>query len=616
MPNHSSHIEIEELGILFSGDSGDGVQFIGNLFSKNISKSPNYVSTNSDFPAEIRAPIGTIEGISTFQTNLSKEKTSSQQDKFDILVSFNANALIKNIGLLKKGGIIIADLNGFEKKYILKTKDKKNPLEKEAIKKNHRIICLDISKLCKEILTNEKINIKNSSIVKNLFALGMIMYLLNKKLDYIIKLLQNKFQNNDTLLKANTKALKHGFDYCITTELFEYTYKISRSKLNKGNYTTISGNEAITLGLLCACKRSNLDLFYSSYPITPASNIFNFLHKYREKSVITFQAEDEIAAINSAIGASFGGSIGTCASSGPGISLMIESMALCFMLELPLIIINIQRAGPSTGMPTKAEQADLLQALYSRSGEAPIPVLAASSPSSCFDLSYKAIEIAIKYMTPVIVLSDAYIANNISSWKVPQENELNKININNQLHEKLEKPFLPFRRDKNLSRKWIIPGTKDYEHCIGGLEKENISGKVSYDGDNHEYMNNIRKEKIINISQIIPKQKIDLGDDQGDLLVISWGCSVNFAKIAINKMIKDGYKISFSCLEYIFPFPKNIGELLKKFKRVAVIELNKGQLSKIIREKFLIDVISISKTTGKNFETIEICEKIQQLLKP
>lgn len=609
-------IEKEEVTILFAGDSGDGIQLTGGQFTNTAALYGNDISTFPNFPAEIRAPQGTLAGVSGFQLKFGSIEIYSPGDQCDVLVIMNAAALKANLSQLKTGGIIVANKDGFDRKNLMLAHyaEGTNPLEDNSLE-NYLVYEMDITKLTRNTLKDSGMGARDMDRSKNMFVLGFVYWLYNRSMEDTIKFLEKKFHKNPVIAEANIQVLKAGYHFGDTSEAFTTRYEVKPAPLPKGIYRNIMGNQATALGLIAAAKNAGLELFYGSYPITPASDILHELSKHKNFGVKTFQAEDEIAAICAAIGASFGGALGATASSGPGIALKGESIGLALMLELPLIICNIQRGGPSTGLPTKTEQADLFQALYGRNGEASLPVLAATSPSDCFDTVYEACRIAIEHMTPVIFLSDGYIANGAEPWQFPKAAVLTKI------HPPVAKiplngngMYLPYKRDEKLVRQWAIPGMKGLEHRIGGLEKENETGNVSYDPANHEFMVKIRAEKIELIAEYIPEQQIDYGSKQNELLLLSWGSTYGAIKTAVREMVHAGYPVSHIHLRYLNPFPKNLSQLLKGFKNILVPEMNNGQLVQVIRSKYLVDARGLNKIQGMPFTAAEIKYKVKEIL--
>jgi len=601
----------EEVTILFAGDSGDGIQLAGTQFTDTASMLGNDISTFPNFPAEIRAPQGTLAGVSGFQLHFGSVEINTPGDIADVLVVMNAAALKANIKQIKKGGTIIANIDGFNAKdlKLAHYADTANPL-KDGTLAEFIVHEIDITKLTKKALDGSGLGTKEIDRCKNMFILGFLYWIYNRPLDLTIEHLNEKFSNKPQLIEANIKVLKAGFNYGETAETFNARYEVKKANLPKGIYRSIMGNQATAYGLVAAAKKANINLFFGSYPITPASDILHELTKLKHFGVRTFQAEDEIAAICSAIGASFGGSLGVTSSSGPGIALKTEAIGLALMLELPLVIINVQRGGPSTGLPTKTEQADLLQAIYGRNGEAPVAVIAANSPSDCFDTIIEACRLAIEFMTPVFFLSDGYIANGSEPWRFPKEEDLPTINTNFASDNTTVEHFMPYLRDEKLVRHWAVPGVKGMEHRLGGLEKEDITGNISYDPDNHEKMVKIRAAKIDGIANHVPLQTIDNGPAKGKLLVLAWGGTYGTIKSAIKKAHLQGYEVAHAHIRYMNPLPKNLGDILKNYEHIIVPELNNGQLIKIIRDKYLVDAKGLNKIKGLPFTIEEISEKI------
>ncbi len=604
--------KVDKIVVRFSGDSGDGMQLTGMQFTDTAALAGNDTTTFPDYPSEIRAPIGTVAGVSGFQVHFGSTEIYTAGDNFDVLVAMNAAALKVDLPRLKKGGIIIANLQGFDKKNLALAQypDGVNPLEDNSLA-NYIVHKVDITRLTKECLVDSGLGMKDVERCKNMFVLGLIFWKFDKTLDNTVHFIQDKFSKKPEIADANIKVLKAGWNYGDSAEIFTTQFKIAPAKLPAGTYRNITGNHASAIGLLAAAEKSGLPLFLGSYPITPATDILHDLSKYKGNGVKTFQAEDEIAAVCAAIGASYTGNLAVTTTSGPGMSLKTEALGLAAMLELPLVVIDVQRGGPSTGLPTKTEQADLLMAMHGRHGEAPLPVLAASSPSDCFETVYEASKIAMEHMTPVIVLSDGYIANGSEPWKFPKEEELTGIKVNF-----LTKPngpdgkVLPYKRDEDFVRPWIKAGTKGLEHRIGGLEKENDTGNVSYEAKNHELMTKLRAEKIKQIQGSIPPAKVDNGNDRGKLLVLGWGSTYGAIKTAVQECIEEGFDVSHIHLRYINPLPKNLGWLLFGFDKVLIPEMNCGQLLQLIRGEFLIPATGFSKVQGQPFTTNEIKERI------
>ncbi|MFA7289643.1 MAG: 2-oxoacid:acceptor oxidoreductase subunit alpha [Melioribacteraceae bacterium] len=601
---------LKEVTIRFAGDSGDGMQLTGSQFSDTTALFGNDLGTLPDYPAEIRAPAGTLYGVSGFQVHFSSADIYTPGDTPDVLVAMNPAALKINLKDLKLGGTIIVNTDSFDSKNLGLAKYESNPLEDEALLSNYKVYPVAISTLNATALKESPLSNKDINRCKNFFALGLMYWIFNRPIEPTVKWIYEKFGKKPDIAEANEKALKTGYYYGETTETFTTRFIVEPAQLPKGVYRNVAGNEAIALGLVAASVKSGLPLFLGSYPITPATDILQYLASYKNFGVKTLQAEDEIAGITSAIGASYGGALAVTTTSGPGMALKTEAMGLAVMTELPLIIVNIQRGGPSTGLPTKTEQADLFQAIYGRNGEAPIPVIAASTPSDCFFTAIEASKIALKYMTPVILLSDGYIANGSEPWKLPDPDAIPEIHV---AYRKEVEGYYPYLRDENLSRPWAVPGTPGLEHRIGGLEKANIYGNVSYDPDNHDLMVRLRAEKVQKIQQDIPDLKVSYEQD-GDLLVLGWGGTYGAITEAVVKARAEGYKVSQVHLKHLFPFPKNLADVLKRFKNVLLPELNLGQLAKVIRAELLIDTISLTKIKGLPFKSSEIQNKIVEIL--
>lgn len=606
---------LDRVIIKFAGDSGDGMQLTGTQFTNTAALFGNDLSTFPDFPAEIRAPQGTLAGVSGYQLHFGSINIYSPGDKCDVLVAMNAAALKANLRNLKNGGTIIANTDGFDPKNLRLANypDGKNPIEDGSLS-NYRLVTIDVTKMTRLALTDSGLGTKEIDRAKNMFVLGFLYWMYNRSLENSVKFLEEKFGKKPEILDANIKILKAGYHFGDTSETFTTRYEVQPAPMPPGVYRNIMGNQATAMGLIAASQKSNLPLFYGTYPITPASDILHELAKHKSFGVKTFQAEDEIAAICTSIGASFGGSLGVTASSGPGIALKGEAMGLAVMLEIPLVICNIQRGGPSTGLPTKTEQSDLFQSLYGRNGEAPMPVISASSPADCFETIFEACRIAVEYMTPVIFLSDGYIANGSEPWRFPNAKDLKEIKVS-FIKEKNGDKYLPYKRDEKLSRPWAIPGTKGLEHRIGGIEKQHETGNISYDPENHEFMVHMRDAKVEKVADSIPLQKLDSGSEKGKLLVLGWGSTYGAIKTACIEARKEGYEVSHAQVRYIKPFPKNLGELLYGFDKVLIPEMNTGQLIKIIRDKYLIPAVGLNKIKGLPFTAGEVKEKIVEMLK-
>jgi 2-oxoglutarate ferredoxin oxidoreductase subunit alpha len=610
-------VVLQDVVIKFAGDSGDGMQLTGQQFTNNTALLGIDLATFPDFPAEIRAPIGTLPGVSGFQIHFSSNPVYTPGDTCDVLVAMNAAALKVNLKGLKKGGKIIANIEGFDAKNLRLAAYPEgiNPLEDGSLD-GYELTKVDITKLTREALkSNTELGTKERDRAKNMFVLGLIYWLYNRNLDNTIDFLEEKFGKKENILKSNIDVLKAGYYYGETAELFNARYKVEKSKMEPGTYRSIMGNQALSMGLIAATQKSGLPLFLGSYPITPASDILHELSKYKHFGIKTFQAEDEIAGIAAAIGASYGGSIGLTTTSGPGMALKTEAIGLATMLEIPLVIVNIQRGGPSTGLPTKTEQSDLLQAYYGRNGEAPIPVLAASTPSDCFFMAFEAVKIALQHMTPVILLSDGYIANGAEPWKFPSAKDLPTIEVKfkTSLAEGEEK-FLPYKRDEKLARPWAVPGTAGLEHRIGGIEKQHETGNVSYDPENHEFMVKMRQAKVDKIADYIPLQTIDSGAATGKVLVLGWGSTYGTIKSAALQLQSQGKSVSHAHIKYMRPFPKNLGEILAGFETILIPEINNGQLIKIIRDQYFVDAKGYNKIMGIPITKQELITAIESYL--
>ena len=601
---------IEKAVIRFCGDSGDGMQITGSQFTNTVALYGNDLATLPDFPAEIRAPAGTLPGVSGFQVQFSANDVFTPGDNVDVLVAMNPAALKMNIADLKPNGILIVNLNDFGEQDLRKAQMSVNPLEDHSLD-GYRLFSVELTKLTRAALKDLGLDAKSMDRSKNFFALGMCYWLYNRSMDTSLRFIEAKFKNKPALVQANRLAMQAGYSYCEATEAFQITYEIPPAKLSPGTYRNISGNSALAMGLVAASQKAGIPLFLGSYPITPASDILHELSGYKDFGVITFQAEDEIAAITSAIGAAYGGALGLTTTSGPGMALKTEALGLAVAVELPLVICNIQRGGPSTGLPTKTEQADLLQALYGRNSEAPIPVLAPATPGDCFWIALEAARIAIKYMVPVIILSDGYLANGAEPWPVPNIKDLPEIPVH---FETDPVDFRPYRRNpETLARPWAIPGTPGLEHRIGGLEKQDVTGNVNYEPLNHERMVRLRAEKVAAIVQEVP-DVVPAGDPSGDLLIVSWGSTHGPVTAALNAKRGNGHTIGHVHLRYLNPLPKNLGEVLGRYDKVLVPEMNMGQLVMVLRAKYLVDAQGYNKIQGKPFKTSEIERKIEQVL--
>ena len=604
--------EIDLVTIRFAGDSGDGMQLTGNQFTTNSALFGNDIATLPDFPAEIRAPQGTLAGVSSFQLQFSSLDIHTPGDKLDVLVAMNPAALKVNLEDLKPNGMLIANTANYTKKNFTLSGYETDPLEDGSLD-DYKLIKVNMNELVNTALEDIDLPSKMKSRSTNMFALGLLYWLYERELDSTIKFLESKFKSKPEIVQANTKALKTGFNYGETVEAIRTTFKVSKAKLDKGTYRNIMGNECLTLGLIAAAQKADLDLFFGGYPITPASDILHILSKYKNFGIKTFQAEDEIAGICSALGAAFTGDLGITASSGPGIALKGEAMGLGVITELPIVVINIQRGGPSTGLPTKTEQSDLNQAMFGRNGECPAVVIACQSPSDCFETAFEACKIALEFMVPVVLLSDGYIANGSEPWKLPDLDKLSNINTKIIKDTKDEK-FFPYKRDQEtLARDWALPGTAGLEHRIGGLEKADGTGNVCYEPDNHHHMVELRQQKIDIIANFIPDVG-SYGKDNGELLILGWGGTYGAIRAAVEKAMNNNLSVSHIHLKHINPLPKNLGEALLKYNKVLIPEINLGQLSSIIRNKYLIDTLNYNRVSGKPFTTSDIYSKILELL--
>ncbi len=601
---------VENAVIRFCGDSGDGMQITGSQFTNTAALFGNDLATFPDFPAEIRAPAGTLPGVSGFQVHFSSTDVFTPGDAVDALVAMNPAALKMNLADLKPNGILIVNVDHFLETDLRKANQTENPLENHTLD-GYRLFKVELTKLTRAALKDLGLDTKSMDRCKNFFALGMCYWLYNRSMESTERWLNDKFKNKPILVQANLLAMKAGYGYCDASESFQVTYDIPPAKLEPGLYRNISGNAALALGFVAASQQAKTRLFLGSYPITPASDILHELAQYKDFGVMTFQAEDEIAAITAAIGAAYAGALGITTTSGPGMALKTEALGLAVAVELPLVVCDIQRGGPSTGLPTKTEQADLLQALFGRNSEAPIPVLAPATPGDCFWIALEASRIAVKYMVPVIILSDGYLANGAEPWKIPTLAELPEIPVH---YETNPENFRPYRRDpETLARPWAIPGTPGLEHRVGGIEKQDVTGNISYDPLNHEHMVRTRAEKVARIAQDIP-DIVPEGDAQGDVLIVGWGSTSGPITGAMNTLRAKGHKIGHVHLRHLNPFPRNLGDVLKRYKKVLVPEMNMGQLVMLLRAKFLVDAIGYNKIQGKPFKQSEIEFKIEEVL--
>ncbi len=602
--------ELDRVTIRFCGDSGDGMQLTGTQFTRTAAQYGNDISTLPDYPAEIRAPAGSLPGVSGFQLSFSSSEIYTPGDQPDVLVAMNPAALKTNVMDLPAGGALIVNQDAFTQQNLTKAGYVSNPLTDGSLKQ-YSLFEIPISSMNVRALEGLDMTSKQMDLTKNFFALGIMFWLYERSMEPTIRWVESRFGAKPVLAEANIRALKAGYAFGETTEMFHTHYRVKPAKLSPGTYRNITGNEATALGFVAAAQLAKRELFYGSYPITPASEILHQLAGYKSFGVKTFQAEDEIAAIGSAIGASYGGALGMTASSGPGIALKTEAMGLAAMVELPLVVIDVQRAGPSTGMPTKVEQADLLQVMFGRNGDSPIPVVAPATPSECFDYAIEACRIALKYMTPVIYLSDAFLATGAEPWKIPDLDDLPSIEVANWT---VKETFHPYDRDPvTLARPWAVPGTPGLEHRIGGLEKADISGNVSYDPDNHHKMQMLRAAKVAGIANDIPDLQV-YGPEKGELLILAWGSTYGAIRSAVDRLQAEGRSVSHAHLRHLNPFPRNTGDVLRSFNRVLIPEVNLGQLRLLIRARYLIDAVGLNRVRGKPFRISEVEEAARLIL--
>ena len=606
-------VELDAATVRFCGDSGDGMQLAGTQLTNTSALAGNDIATFPDFPAEIRAPRGTKAGVSGFQIRFASTEIFTPGDQVDALVAMNPAALTTNLVDLISGGILIVNKDAFDEKGMAQAGYKTNPLEDNSLD-GYQLFPVEMTRLTRLAVEGLGLGQKEADRCRNFYAMGLVFWLYDRSMEPTLRYIDEKFGKMPAVAEANRRALRAGFNYGETTEAMLSQFSVHKADLEPGLYRNITGNQALAWGLIAAAERSGCQLFYGSYPITPASDILHELVRHKSFGVRTFQAEDEIAAITSAIGASFAGSMGVTASSGPGIALKTEAIGLAVMTELPLLIINVQRGGPSTGLPTKTEQADLFQAMYGRNGECPLPIVAARSPADCFTAAFDAWRLATRYMTPVILLTDGYIANGAEPWKVPDIDSLPQFVIKHPGPSENGDVFHPYARDERLARPWALPGTPGLMHRIGGLEKQDITGNVNYEPANHEHMVNLRARKVAQIANDIPAQAIE-GPSSGKLLVISWGGTYGACATAAQQVRARGASVAHAHLRYLNPFPANLGQLISRFEKVLVPELNRGQLRAILRSEFLVDAIGLNKIQGKPFAVREVIEKIESLLK-
>jgi 2-oxoglutarate ferredoxin oxidoreductase subunit alpha len=616
-------VELVEATVRFCGDSGDGMQLAGTQLTNTSALIGNDIATFPDFPAEIRAPRGTKAGVSGFQIHFASTEIFTPGDQVDALVAMNPAALITNLSDLVVGGILVVNKDAFDAKGLEQAGYKTSPLTDGSLDR-YRFIPVDMTVNTRNAVAGQGLSQKEADRCRNFYAMGLVFWLYDRPLDPTLRYINDKFAKNPTVAEANRRALHAGYNYGETVEAFQNQFHVPKAKLAPGKYRNIMGNQATAIGLVAAAKRSGKTLYYASYPITPASDILHELCKFKNFGVRTFQAEDEIAAMTSIIGAAFGGAMGVTGSSGPGIALKGEGMGLGVMTELPMLIVNVQRGGPSTGLPTKTEQADLLQAYYGRNGECPLAIIAARSPADCFDVAQEAWRIATRFMTPVMILTDGYIANGSEPWRIPDVAALEPIEVTHPSpsgaangaddgNDHAAEAFMPYRRNERLGRPWALPGTPGMMHRIGGLEKQDVTGNVNYEPANHQHMINTRAKKIANIALDIPLAEVE-GCDSGDLLVVGWGGTYGALETAVRRQVAAGAKVGHLHLRYLNPFPRNLGEVLKRYKKVLVAELNLGQLRSLLRSEFLVDCLGLNKVEGKPFHVHEVETKIRELL--
>jgi 2-oxoglutarate ferredoxin oxidoreductase subunit alpha len=613
-PSTTPTEELDKLVIRFAGDSGDGMQLAGTRFTDASALFGNDLATLPSFPAEIRAPAGTLPGVSSFQVQIADFDILTAGDAPDCLVAMNPAALMKNLKDLRQGGTLIVNTDTFEERNLDKAGYESNPLEDDSLE-GYRVIRVPMDELTKEAVKDTGVSGRNVLRSKNFFALGLMAWLFHRPTEPTLEWVDKKFAKLPEVAAANRAAFQAGYTFGIATEATKTTFEVKPAALREGTYTNINGNTALAWGLITASKKAGLPLFYGTYPITPASDILHELSRQKNFGVRTFQAEDEIAGVGAAVGAAFAGNLAVTGSSGPGIALKSETISLCFMLELPMIVINVQRGGPSTGLPTKPEQSDLLFSLYGRHGESPVPVLAVASPSDAFNMAIEAARIAIKYMTPVILLSDNQIANGSEPWLLPDLDAIPEIEI--QFATKANGPdgsFLPYMRNVDtFARPWAVPGTPGLEHRVGGLEKESVSGNVSYDPANHQLMTDTRAWKVANIANDIPPVEVD-GEEGAKVLVLGWGSTYGSIRAAARRVRLEGHEVATAHLRYLNPLPNNLGEVLLSFDKVLIPEMNTGQLLKVIRAEFLLDAVGLNKVAGEPFKVSEITEKILEMV--
>lgn len=603
--------ELDHITVRLAGDSGDGMQLAGTQLTSTSAIIGNDISTLPDYPAEIRAPAGSLAGVSGYQLNFSRQQIHTPGDECDVLVAMNPAALKVNLPDLADGGIVIVNADAFTKVNLAKAGYHDNPLEGDALAR-YQLFAVPIDKLTTAAAQDSGLSTKGLLRTKNFFALGLVYWMYGRPLELTVKWIETKFKKVPEVVKANTNALKAGYFYGETTEIFTTRYVVTKADIPPGTYRKVTGNEAVAMGLIAAARRAEKTLFYGSYPITPASDILHEISKYPHYHVKTFQAEDEISAVTACIGAAFAGAFAATGTSGPGLALKSEALGLAVMTELPMVVVNVQRGGPSTGLPTKTEQSDLLQALFGRHGECPIPVLAAATPTDCFVMAVEAFRIAMTYMTPVLLLTDGYLANGAEPWKIPNVVDLPDLRVQHPTGN--GEHFQPYARDDKLARPWALPGTPGLQHRIGGLEKQDITGNVCYDSDNHEKMVKLRAAKVAGIANDIPLLEV-AGPSAGDLLVLGWGSTYGANISAVEQAQAKGYSVACAHLRYLEPLPRNVGEVLARYRKILIPEMNLGQLSMKLRAQFLVDAVSFSKVQGKPFRIAEVEQKIYEVLK-
>ncbi len=604
---------LETVVIRFCGDSGDGMQLAGSQMTNVSAAFGNDVSTLPDFPAEIRAPAGSLAGVSGFQLSFSNHDIFTPGDEVDTLVAMNPAALKTNLADLKRGGTLIVNEDAFDKGNLTKARYESNPLDDHESLAAYQVHRVPMTRLTRDAVEGLGLSQREADRCRNFFALGLVYWLYERDAKPTEEWVNDKFAKKPTIAEANLRALQAGSNFGFSTETFTVHYQVSPAKLPAGKYRKMTGNEAVAFGLATAAKLAGKPLYYGGYPITPASDILHELARLKRFGVKTFQAEDEIAAMSSVVGAAFAGNLAVTASSGPGICLKGEAMGLGMMTELPMVIIDVQRGGPSTGLPTKTEQSDLLLAMYGRNGDSPLPIVAASTPADCFYSIQEAMRIAVEFMIPVIFLSDGYIANGAEPWRIPDLSELTPIDVTYLAEPNDGTNFLPYKRNDRLARPWALPGTPNLEHRVGGLEKADVTGHVEYSPANHQHMVSMRSAKVAKVAEFVPEQTVQ-GPETGELLVLSWGGTYGAARTAAHQAVADGKSVAHAHLRYLNPFPRNLGDIISRYKKVLIPELNTGQLRMMIRAKFLVDAIGFNKIQGKPFLVSEIADRINSIL--